>query len=112
MTGWGAHVHPKSTAGANSGIATNIIITRLSCPIQGAEYLYAIPNNTKYITVKDSELKSKIKLSFLENGTLGNDYTTVHLGNSWDKWDINLVGQTIYFNCNKPAITIEIECWV
>ena len=111
MVGWGGKVYAPTGSGASANQASDVTILHLLCVNANTEYSIAIPDGTQIMSIIDSELKSRLRIAFEATQT-NTAYTTIHLGNSWDKYGLSLTGKTLYVQANKPNITVEIECWV
>lgn len=96
------------------GRATSVVKFRVDYPIADTEMFVILPSSTKRIYMAPENVDAKMRVSFTLNGTtdVGDDYTTVHVGNSYDRNDIKLTGKILYFQANKPGLVIEVEAWV
>lgn len=88
---------------------------RIPYPAADTEVAQVIPNNTKKLYIAVDGLAAKLRVSFTLNGTIEsgvNNFTTVHMGNSYFREGLKLIGKTLYFQANKGNTVIEIEAWV
>lgn len=88
---------------------------RVPYPSATIEQSQLLPNNTKKLYIAISDLSAKLRIDFTPNGTItetGNTFTTVHVGNSYCREGLKLIGKTLYFQANRDNLVIEIEAWV
>lgn len=88
---------------------------RVAYPTANVEMAQLIPANTKKLYIAVEGLSARLRVSFTLNGTIEadvNNFTTVHMGNSYFREGLKLVGKTLYFQANKGNTVIEIEAWV
>jgi hypothetical protein len=83
----------------------------LPAPLANTEYSYPLPANTKQLHIKSQTSNTKLRIAFAAGDTLTN-YSTVFFGNSYDRYDLDLTGKTVYIQSSTPNVTIEIEAWV
>jgi len=105
---------PVATPSANPPGTPSIY--RVAYLTAGTEQSIAIPAGTSKIYIGDSELKSKMRIAYTANDTIdlpggGGKYTTVFVGNAYERDGLLLTGKTLYYQANRSNIMIEIEFW-
>jgi len=84
-------------------------IYNLSMPLAATEYSQALTNNTKKITIKVRG-GGTLRVAFASGDTNVN-YLTIPPGASYSESDLNLVGKTVYLQCNSAGRVAEILEW-
>ena len=103
------------TATVTDSAPQNPYIYRIAYPTAGVEMTKAIPDNTKKLYVSAVGKMGVVRIAFSAGATItgpGESYVTVDMGNAYEREGIKLVGKTLYFQCSRGSVIIEIEVWV
>lgn len=92
-----------------AGVTTPKIVN-IPIALANTEYSYAFPSETAWFTIKARESNVIIKYAW-EVGKSGTEYITIRYGQEKTIDTVNLTSKTLYFQLNKPGMTIEIESW-
>lgn len=99
---------------SSDGTPTLVNTVRIPYPVANVEQSVLLPAGTSRIYLAAEKLDAKLRVSYVSGGTtdIGNSYITVHQGNSYDREELEMPGNVLYYCANKSGITIEIEIWV
>jgi len=87
----------------------NPFIFNVSMASAGTEYLQALPDKTKKLTVKLRGM-GELKIAFVAGDTALN-WITIPGGCSFTEENLSLDGATIYLSSNLAAQTAELLAW-
>lgn len=88
------------------GLASNILITNLSCADKTQEYSHAFSTGTRYFMLR-ARGSEELRIAFVSTET-GTKYITLKPHNVFDLNDLSLSGKIVYIKSDTDNTTVEI----
>jgi hypothetical protein len=89
--------------------AGNPVVFNVAMPLANTEYSHPFSASTKGFEIKTRNF-STLQVSFVMGGS-GTTYFTIPNGSSYDRFNLDLAAETIYFQSPSASETVEIIEW-